>query len=47
MIFPEDYSTHMFERSMSGVLVENETIEGSAVKFEIDASSKNYIVTSF
>jgi hypothetical protein len=39
MSFPEGYSNYMFERSTIGVLIENETLAGSSVTFQLDASS--------
>jgi hypothetical protein len=40
MTFPDNYSDFMFERSNGGLSLENSTIEGSTISFEMDASSK-------
>lgn len=47
MQFPENYSDYIYERSSSGIMLDNSTISGSTISFKMDASSKLHSFCEF
>jgi len=38
MSFPPGYTDYIYDRSTSGINIDNETLDGSMITFEMDAS---------
>ncbi|ODM96686.1 ABC transporter G family member 20 [Orchesella cincta] len=45
MVFPENYSTYMYERAISGAEPTEEVLNGSIISFEMDMTSKQVAET--